>query len=120
MYGLDCIFKFVASNYGSLSGSKFKTAIEESYDFEGNLTDDGFAKVKEIFNTILIKEIAKTYKVPNNVSLTSPFYNNVKQTTNNLSLPRHSPHLTSMATTMSPHKTSSTLKWPIGYHLLKM
>ena len=59
------IFKFVAANYGALSGTKFKNTIDEAYDQEGNLTEEGRVKVKEIFTMILQKEIARTYKVPN-------------------------------------------------------
>ena len=55
----------MAANYGALSGTKFKNAIDEAYDQEGNLTDEGRAKVKEIFTMILQREIARTYKVPN-------------------------------------------------------
>ena len=58
----------MSANYGALSGNKFKTAVEASYDPDGKLTEAGHAKFKEIFNTILVREISKTYKTPNAVS----------------------------------------------------
>ena len=65
LFNLERIFKFVAANYGALSGTNFKNTISEAYDHEGNLTEEGRAKVKEIFTMILQREIARTYKVPN-------------------------------------------------------
>ena len=65
---LERIYTFVSSNYGAQSGKKFKDAIEEAYDQNGMLTEAGREKVKEIFIVILQREIAKTYKIPNNVS----------------------------------------------------
>ena len=64
------MYKFVSANYGALSGNKFKTTMDQSLDDEANLTDEGKAKIKETFIVILQKEIAKTYKIPNNVSAT--------------------------------------------------
>jgi hypothetical protein len=66
---LDRVFKFLASNYGSLSGTKFKETMDNSYDNQMNLTEEGIGKLKQIFNTILIKEIARTYKIPSEVSI---------------------------------------------------
>ena len=61
------IAKFVGSNYGTFSSNQFKSAIDESYDREGNLTEEGRVKIKDMFLIIMQKEIAKTYKIPNNV-----------------------------------------------------
>ena len=58
----------MASNYGSMSGTKFKEVMDTCVDKHNNLTEEGISKLKSVFNTILIKEIAKTYKVPNAVS----------------------------------------------------
>ena len=61
----DRIYKFVGSNYGTLSSNKFKAAVDQAYDHEGNFTEEGRSKVKEIFILILQREISKTYKIPN-------------------------------------------------------
>ncbi len=66
---LDRVFKFLASNYGSISGTKFKEIMDTQVDKHNNLTEEAISKLKSTFNTILIKEIARTYKVPNAVSL---------------------------------------------------
>ena len=65
-FHLDRIYKFVGSGYGALSSNKFKTAVDAAYDHEGNFTEEGRSKVKEIFIVILQREISKTYKIPNN------------------------------------------------------
>ena len=64
----DRIYKFVASNYGAINGTKFKETLENAYDNEANLTDEGKAKVKEFFITIMQREISRAYKTPNEVS----------------------------------------------------
>ena len=62
----DRIYKFVGSNYGTLASNKFKSAIDDAYDHQGNMTEEGRTRVKEIFIQILQREISKTYKIPNN------------------------------------------------------
>ena len=62
----DRIYKFVGSNYGTVASNKFKSAIDDAYDHQGNMTEEGRTRVKEIFIQILQREISKTYKVPNN------------------------------------------------------
>ena len=61
----DRIYKFVGSNYGTVASNKFKTAIDDAYDHQGNMTEEGRTRVKEIFIQILQREISKTYKIPN-------------------------------------------------------
>ena len=65
---LDRIYKFVSQNYGAMSGTKFRQALDEGRDAEGRLTDEARNKLKEMFQQILTKEIVKTYKIPNAVS----------------------------------------------------
>lgn len=59
---IDRIYKYLTANYGSLSGTKFKMSIEEQEG--GGLTSEGRSKLKDIFNQIMQKEIARTYKIP--------------------------------------------------------
>ena len=69
LFVTERIYKFVGSNYGTLSSNKFRDAVNSAYDLEGNLTDEGRSKVKDMFLVILQREINKTYKVPNAVSI---------------------------------------------------
>ena len=42
--------------------------METAYDQEAKLTEEGKTRVKEIFMTIMQREIMKAYKIPNDVS----------------------------------------------------
>ena len=65
MHVTDRIYKFVGSNYGTVASNKFKSAVDDAYDHQGAMTEEGRARVKEIFIQILQREISKTYKIPN-------------------------------------------------------
>lgn len=54
---IERIYKFLAANYGSLSGTKFKMSLDQHASGAEGLTEDARAKLKDVFNQILQKEI---------------------------------------------------------------
>ena len=46
---LDRIYKFLSSNYSSVSGTKFRNTVDEGRDEQGKLNPEARAKVKEMF-----------------------------------------------------------------------
>ena len=59
----------MAAAYGLKSTKNFKAAFDEAKDKDGKITSAaGKEKVRELFLSILVKEIRRTYKVPMQVS----------------------------------------------------
>ena len=56
------IRKYLAANYGVNSANVFKSSLESNMDMNGNLTDVGRQKVRDIYLEILQKEFRRTYK----------------------------------------------------------
>ena len=47
---VERIYKFLASNYGILSGNKFRMTIDEAKDKQtGAITHEGRTKLKDVF-----------------------------------------------------------------------
>jgi hypothetical protein len=59
----------LAVAYGVKSSKNFKLAFDEAKGSDGKITSAaGKEKVRELFLSILVKEIRRTYKVPMQVS----------------------------------------------------
>ena len=56
------IRKYLAANYGVNSANVFKSSLDNNMDMNGNLTDAGRQKVRDIYLEILQKEFRRTYK----------------------------------------------------------
>ena len=56
------IRKYLAANYGVNSANVFKSSLDSNIDMNGNLTDVGRQKVRDIYLEILQKEFRRTYK----------------------------------------------------------
>lgn len=66
---LDRIYKYLSAYYGAQSGTNFRNVVAEARNEHGGLTPEGKSKVKDMFKQILVKEIVKSYRIPNAVSL---------------------------------------------------
>ena len=58
----------MAANYGVNSANVFKSSLDNNMDMNGNLTDAGRQKVRDIYQEILQKEFRRTYKTAYAVS----------------------------------------------------
>ena len=52
----------MSTTYGAMSANNFKNNVEKHLDVNGNISDMGRSKIKEIYLEILQKEIRRTYK----------------------------------------------------------
>ena len=70
MIVLARIRKYLSTNYGAASANNFKNNVDQHLDENGNITDAGRSKIKEIYLEILQKEIRRTYKTAYAVRIT--------------------------------------------------